>query len=357
MTDFAELLNADPVFGAADASELSLLFADAAEEQFAAGHVLVEAGAVVERAMFLAQGLVRTSWSMSAHRSLLRGLMSAPGLIETGSLSALASSPCMVAALTDITVVSVPVAQLQQWLRTHRHVAERLIMQSAATECLFVQRLRDQQRMLGERIDDLLRSYLEAYGAAGHPLSVELPLTNDVIASDLGVVARSVSSVLSSLQQRGVLRRTLRGLVIASPDALPAQGSFFLAPGRVVPSVGEQVKTERRGSLTVMGADIASTYDLPDEVRIGRAPECRVRLEDIASRHCRVFRATTSDRFWIEALKSGDVYLNDRLISRAVLNDGDVIRVGAHKIVFHETQTTRSSTRIEAASSSRDAHL
>ena len=336
--------NDDGNLGTGGTAELSELFADAATLRVDSGSTLVEAGQLPQHGLFLQSGLVRVSWPVSQHRSLLRGIIGAPGLVDTGILAPSTTSACCSIALTSAVVLVVERQRLTDWLGSHPTLALHLLRQSIAAERLFVERLRQQQLMLPERLNDLLKSYLAAYRHAGHDDGVELPLTNEVIAADLGVVARSVSAALAGLQRNGVVRRTMRGLVIEQPDALSGQASMFLGPGWWGQAIAESVTAARSGSLSVVGEEEVS-HEVGRELRIGRAPECRVRIlsDEVAPRHCRVFRATTSDRFWVEDLRGGgSVRVNDRPITRAVLSDGDVICIGKHRIVFSESAAIRS---------------
>ena len=344
MVDAFQPLPDDPVFGPVSSDELAHLFDGAQRQDARAGELLLETGNTSERALFLYSGLVRTSWPLSTHRSLLRGLHGAPGLLVDG-LSPGSPVGHTINALTDCVVLSVAGRRFADWLTDHARVALQLAAQSMSMERLFLERFRQQQRVLPERLTDLLRSYLAAYRHAGHADDVELPLTNEVIASDLGVVARSVSSALAGLQKDRIVRRTARGLVVLRLQALAGEASFFLPAGGSMQRAAPVGNAKRFGSLHRVGEE-AQSYPIDEELRIGRAPECRVRLfsDDVALRQCRVFRATTSDRFWIEDLRgSGNVLLNGRSVTRAVLSSGDTIRIGTHELIFTESVSPTAS--------------
>jgi diguanylate cyclase (GGDEF)-like protein len=83
--------------------------------------------------------------------------------------------------------------------------------------------------------------------------------------------------------------------------------------------------------LTVIaGPQIGAVIKLPSgELKLGRAPECNVRVdsEGVSWTHARIFRA--GPLFMIEDLKSTNgTGLNDKRISASLLNDGDRIRLG-----------------------------
>lgn len=328
----------DSVFGLATEDELDSLFRAGEVVELAAGSTLTTAGQRAVHVLFLRSGLVTTTWPVSPHRNLLRGIVGGPGILDVSALFGGALHTYTSVTLTDVVVLAVAPERLVAWLSDHPRSAIELVRQGAAAERLFLQRLQQQHLLLQVRLDDLLRSYVLAYRHAGHEGEVELPLTNELVASHLGVVGRSVSASLVKLQRNGVMRRTQRGMKIVRPEQVGTNATLFLAPGWVA-QCAPIVSTSRRGVLLVEDGGTIS-HEIGAELRIGRGPECRVRLEDdeVAVRHCRVFRATTSDRYWIEDLKgTGAVTLNGRSITRAVLSDGDEIRIGRHRVRFRES--------------------
>lgn len=88
--------------------------------------------------------------------------------------------------------------------------------------------------------------------------------------------------------------------------------------------------------LTVIaGPQIGAVIKLASgDQKLGRAPECQVRLdsEGVSWNHARIFRA--GPLFMIEDLKSTNgTGLNDKRISASLLNDGDRIRLGPSVIL------------------------
>jgi CRP-like cAMP-binding protein len=305
------------------------------EEIVEAGKPLLTAGRSLTHAVLLKRGLVRTSWPVSRYRSMLRGLVAGPALLDSSVLSARPESAYSATALVESVVVHLDESALCAWLEGHPRAALRLLQQTSASERLLVQRLRHQELVLPERVDDLIGSYLDAYRFIGHGADAELPLTNEIIAADLGVVARSISGALRHLQREHVVRRTQRGMKVVRADGLTAATSFFLPPGWIdAQPRGGAIR--RNGWLVIDGGD-ATRHEIGSELRIGSSSECRVCLPELEARHCRVFRAATSERFWIEALRtSGSLWLNGRVVTRAVLSDGDLIVIGNHRLRFRE---------------------
>ena len=73
----------------------------------------------------------------------------------------------------------------------------------------------------------------------------------------------------------------------------------------------------------------------PHGVRIGRLPDNTIHIDNpaVSSHHARVF--PEGDKFIIEDLKSTNgTYINETRVTRQTLNDGDVMLIGKHTVVF-----------------------
>jgi pSer/pThr/pTyr-binding forkhead associated (FHA) protein len=105
---------------------------------------------------------------------------------------------------------------------------------------------------------------------------------------------------------------------------------------RAASRVGEEPKQRRRKQLhltVVQPPDQAGTsYDLDDELTIGRSPGCGVAMpQDIytSTLHARLFRR--NDQLWIEDLGSTNgTFVNSEQIAQAVrLGKGDLLQIGS----------------------------
>jgi hypothetical protein len=93
-------------------------------------------------------------------------------------------------------------------------------------------------------------------------------------------------------------------------------------------------RSQRRSRLVLRVAEPEGergrTYDLPEEVTVGRAPGCGVRVDDAytSSIHARVYRRDGT--IWVEDLGSTNgTWLNgERLTSPAKVDRGDLVQVG-----------------------------
>ncbi|MCC7385488.1 MAG: SpoIIE family protein phosphatase [Deltaproteobacteria bacterium] len=92
--------------------------------------------------------------------------------------------------------------------------------------------------------------------------------------------------------------------------------------------------------LTVIdGPEHGAVYELKDVCLLGRALDCQVHIQDLAvsRRHARIARI--NGRFTVEDLGSGNgTFVNGKAVARHALSSGDVIRVGAMKLLFEETR-------------------
>jgi pSer/pThr/pTyr-binding forkhead associated (FHA) protein len=93
-------------------------------------------------------------------------------------------------------------------------------------------------------------------------------------------------------------------------------------------------RSQRRARLVLRVAEPEGergrTYDLPEEVTVGRAPGCGVRVDDAytSSIHARVYRRDGT--LWVEDLGSTNgTWLNgERLTTAAKIGRGDLVQVG-----------------------------
>jgi predicted component of type VI protein secretion system len=87
-------------------------------------------------------------------------------------------------------------------------------------------------------------------------------------------------------------------------------------------------------------------------VTIGRQPDNLLRIDNpiVSGHHARIF--WENNHYVLEDNESFNAtYLNDRRITRAVLNDGDVIVIGKHRIEFHSAAGKRD---VSSSSASQD---
>lgn len=118
---------------------------------------------------------------------------------------------------------------------------------------------------------------------------------------------------------------------LVAPTSEAATAAAADPPGR---GEGKGKERGRRGGplkLVVVAPDRGDTYNLADELTIGRAPGCAVPLPSdnfVSAMHARVFRR--DDAYWVEDLGStnGTLVNGRRMTGTAPLRRGDRLQVG-----------------------------
>jgi pSer/pThr/pTyr-binding forkhead associated (FHA) protein len=91
---------------------------------------------------------------------------------------------------------------------------------------------------------------------------------------------------------------------------------------------------------------ILKEYGLEDEATIGRLPDNTILIDNpaVSGHHARIFR--DGDRYLVEDLRSKNgTYVNQKHVIRHTLEDGDVVLIGKHQLVFDSGAT--ASARAE----------
>jgi pSer/pThr/pTyr-binding forkhead associated (FHA) protein len=86
-------------------------------------------------------------------------------------------------------------------------------------------------------------------------------------------------------------------------------------------------------------------YPIESDVTIGRLADNTVVIDNpaVSGHHARIF--LDGDHYVVEDLRSKNgTYVNEKHAVRATLQNGDVLLIGKHKLVFDETGTGESIT-------------
>ncbi len=130
--------------------------------------------------------------------------------------------------------------------------------------------------------------------------------------------------------------RVIRAVWVEVRPPKPREPAALAAPGRV-PAGTPAARSAGRGRsqrlrLRVLEPEDArgTAFELPDEVTVGRAAGCGVRVEDsyTSSLHARIFRRDGT--LWIEDLGSTNgTWVNaQRVVDPVKLGRGDLVQVG-----------------------------
>jgi len=126
--------------------------------------------------------------------------------------------------------------------------------------------------------------------------------------------------------------RVIRAVWVEVRPAKSIRAATAASEARQAPPPTSRANRRSRLVLRVAEpeAERGRVYDLPEEVTVGRAPGCGVRVDDAytSSIHARVYRRDGT--VWVEDLGSTNgTWLNgERLAAPAKVDRGDLVQVG-----------------------------
>jgi FHA domain len=128
--------------------------------------------------------------------------------------------------------------------------------------------------------------------------------------------------------------RVIRAVWVEVRPPRTRGAAAVLADARPMPAPAPSSRSGRRQRLVLRVAEPEGergrTYELPEEVTVGRAPGCGVRVDDAftSSIHARIYRRDGT--LWVEDLGSTNgTWLNgERLTAPAKVGRGDLVQVG-----------------------------
>ncbi|MFM7719012.1 MAG: FhaA domain-containing protein [Actinomycetota bacterium] len=222
-------------------------------------------------------------------------------------------------------------------------------------------------RSVERRLEDLVDGFLAtAFRSGLHPVELAKRVAREmeagktvgvqeVLAPNAFAIALAPDDAERLAGAEQALAEELRGLVrgtaaergwtlLGEPSvAFSTDPALHAGRFRCVASFVEGVRVPppapgRRASLEVEAGGGTRTVALGGEaLTIGRLPDCDVVLDDPAAsrHHARVER--TSDGFLLEDLGSTNgTLLNGEPVERALLEDGDLVAIGATRLRFRE---------------------
>ena len=150
-------------------------------------------------------------------------------------------------------------------------------------------------------------------------------------------------------QKEGVVEQQDKHWVLLRPQVLeelaaPIRHSLNYHMGMSLAPLDRRRASLAQASLEIAAGHprwIGRSFAVEEELIIGRQPPSTLLLpsELVSPQHCRVFRAATGGRFWIEDMESlNGCELNDRPVKLNVLKDGDQIRVGGFTLTFRSSR-------------------
>src|SRR5687767_6457381 len=89
---------------------------------------------------------------------------------------------------------------------------------------------------------------------------------------------------------------------------------------------------------------VLKEFPVGPDVTIGRHPDNALMIDNpaVSGHHARVF--LDGERYVVEDLRSRNgTYVNEKHVLRHILQNGDVLLVGKHKLVFDETAVAEAA--------------
>ncbi|MCC7386620.1 MAG: Crp/Fnr family transcriptional regulator [Deltaproteobacteria bacterium] len=191
---------------------------------------LVKSGDPPDYLYCLLRGTVRVFYKDDAGGEVLIKLFRAPAILC--EMEVLTQVPVLPNArtLSDSDVLYVPAEIFRQLVRTEPKLAQVLVFDLARRLCVS----RDQARSLAfadteRRISNLLLDYAQLFGIkTDDGVRIEVSLSQDDMARDLGVSRKAVNLVLSKLKDDNVVDKRDARYVILDVPALSARSTQSL---------------------------------------------------------------------------------------------------------------------------------
>lgn len=340
----ADLWAQNPIFAAAGDLECQRLAEAFPAASYKKGTMLAACGERSELLVLL-KGTARIFVHVPDGREATIKLVSAPMVL--GDLELLQG----IALLTSITsedevlVATIPQHEYLAFLACHPEAMLAHLRHLAASTCVTIRNERQVFTLLEQRVANLLLTYAEVLG---DETGATPPISLAEVARSLGTIRRSAAKVIAALAKKGVIARQGERFVLLRRDRLeelaaPIRHGLFYTIGMSIEHLQHDEQLPEAEVEVVAGPEglTGRCATVDPELLVGRSPSCQLALqaEQIADRHCRIFRAVNSWRFWVEDLGSiNGTYVNGVPIRRSVLHGGEVIQVGAVMLRFRTTR-------------------
>jgi CRP/FNR family transcriptional regulator len=192
------------VCASCDGPELDRLQAIKAYRSWKAGEVIAMEGDALPFVASIVTGCATLTRSLEDGRVQMVGLLMPSDFIGRPGRT---QAPYEVVAATDVTLCMFRRRDFEALILEVPHVSQRLLQMSLDE----LDAAREWMLLLGrktarEKVATLLAIILRRASNKAAPLSAELPLTRDAMASYLGLTIETVSRQMSALRKEGVIR-------------------------------------------------------------------------------------------------------------------------------------------------------
>lgn len=334
----------NPIFAAVDPEALAELARRCPAETIAPRTLILEAGAPAEQLHVVLSGTVRVFHRSPDGREAVVKLLRAPSVFAEIELFHGISMLENVDAIDQVRLARIAGEEYTELLHRFPPAMFAHLKHLAAAFCVAARNEQQVFARLEQRIANLLLSYADTSGGSEGPVELPVELSQGDITRSLGAVRRSVGRIISGWQKSGLLEQRDGRWVLNQPAALeelaaPIRHSLNYQMGMSLSPL-EQRDTLARARLEITGGHrrwIGRSYTVENDLIVGRQAPARLLLPSdlLSPQHCRIFRASTGGRFWVEDLDSlNGCQVNDRPVKRSVLKNDDRIQVGGFELIF-----------------------
>jgi CRP-like cAMP-binding protein len=331
----------NPVFGALDEDERQRVIDRYPVDQVPPRQIILQGERVEQQLHVLLCGSVRIYHRSADGREVVVKILRAPGLFAEFEIFTGLAMLEWVDALDHVHLARIPKDEYFALLMRNpaamfehlRHLATAFAIAARNERHIFCR--------LDQRIANLLLTFAELEQLDPQNEPRRLPQTD--ITRSLGAVHRSVARIIRDWKEKGWVEQrpneTWELVNIRELEALaaPIRDSLIYQMGMPLTGLDEAVSLTQACLEVITGHPkwIGKRFSIGEDATIGRQLPSAIVLPDqqLSPLHCRIFRAATGGRFWLEDLDSlNGCQLNGRVVKRAVLQNDDEIRVGAFRL-------------------------
>ena len=332
-----DALNGNPIFGKLGRSACAELLNRFPPRSYGDGDEIASRGGEVEHIFVILEGVVRVYQRFADGREVTNLLAAAPMVLADGEL--LAGTPLIssLEALGDCRAMAIPAADYRALIDRNPAVAMAQMQHLSRMIVAGMKLHQHASNKLINRMAHLLLVFGELFGdERSDGLLITRPLIHAEAARILCAYPRSVAQAVIDLTKAGaIMRRSDNRYTLLDLDQLEHLAGSLAGSLRYRMSDPPPAPARERLPTAEIELPTRQAIRIESEARIGSHQGCHVTLGDasISGLHCRIFRGPTGTRYWVQDLASDTgTYLNGRPITRALLRDGDTLRVGSTDI-------------------------
>lgn len=211
-----------PIFQGLDPEELDLVAAIARVRTIKRKSIVFIEGGEKDAVYFVLDGIVKTyKTNEEGHEHIVSLLQTGDMFPHTGFFNS-EPYPATAETLVDSTFITISVKQFEQLIVTVPAISMKLIDVMGATIRELQQKL---QQMSGHDVHERILSFLlqlaEKLGERrGNHIHIELPITNQELASSIGTTRETVNRLLNQLKKQALLHVNRAEIVIIDMEGL-----------------------------------------------------------------------------------------------------------------------------------------